>query len=240
MALLSKQYHKTMLVLLLLVLLLLNGCATAVRNSLPLDQLSAQAAMTSAQEYQIQPGDQLDVKFYYNTELNEQITVRPDGRISLQLAGEVKAAGLTPKELTSLLTRTYAAQLKNPEITVIVRSFTAQRVYVDGEVNKPGLVNLIDSTTALQSISQAGGLKDSARIDEVILMRRTADNKFTATLLNLEKALNGIDPKQDVILMPKDIIFIPKSHIANVNTWVDQYIRKNLPMSVSVGAYVNQ
>ena len=232
------RYLRTTLPLTLFALFLVSACTPAVRNPLPLDQLSDQAANIPSQEYRIQSGDQLDVKFFYNTELNEQITVRPDGRISLQLAGEIKAAGLTPAELTDLLIRKYAAELNNPKITVIVRSFTSQRIYVDGEVNKPGLVVLVAPTTVLQSIAQAGGLKDSARTDEVILIRRSADNKFTATMLNLETALDGSDAKQDIVLMPQDIIYVPRSHIANVNKWVDMYVRKNIPVTMGIGATV--
>jgi protein involved in polysaccharide export with SLBB domain len=224
--------------LLLSAPLLLSACTPAVMNPVPLDQLTAQAATIPQQEYRIQPGDQLDIKFFYNTELNEQSTVRPDGLISLQLVGEIRAAGLTPAQLTDLLTIKYAAELRNPEITVIVRSFSALRAYVDGEVNKPGMVNLIAPTTALQSISQAGGMKDTARIDEVILIRRSADNKLTATMLNLEKALDGTDAKQDIVLMPLDIIFVPRSHIGDVNVWIDQYIRKNFPIPFSLGSNI--
>jgi len=216
------------------LILLLTACAPAVKNPLPLEQLTAQTANTPQEEYLIQRGDQLDVKFFYNTQLNEQVTVRPDGRISLQLVGEIKAAGLTPAQLTDLLTGKYAAELNDPKITVIVRSFNTQRIYVDGEVNTPGMVNLVAPTTVLQSISQAGGLKDSARINEVILIRRGADKKITATQLNLEKALDGSDAKQDAVLLPQDIVYVPKSHIANVNMWVDQYIRKNLPVDLTI------
>ena len=216
------------------------ACSHAAAVKEPSSPATADTRKTPppAEEYRIQAGDQLDIKFYYNKDLNEQVTVRPDGRISLQLVKTVVAAGLTPEQLTDHLKKAYGAQLKNPEITVIVRSFGSQRVYVDGEVNKPGLVNLVDPTTALQSISQAGGLKDSARTDEVILIRRSADNKFTATMLNLEKALDGTDTKQDIVLMPLDIIYVPKSHIANVNVWVDQYIRKNIPVTMGIGATV--
>lgn len=235
---LLKESCGVLVLFLLFASLLLSACAPAVRNPLPLEQLTAQAAKTPLQEYRIQSGDLLDVKFYYNADLNEQITVRPDGRISLQLAGEIKAAGLTPAQLTDLLAKTYASELKNPAITVIVRSFSLQRIYVDGEVNKPGLVNLVAPTTVLQSISQAGGLKDTARTDEIILIRQGADNKFTATMLNLEKVLDGTDFKQDIALMPQDIIYVPKSHIANVNVWVDQYVRKNIPVTMGIGATV--
>ena len=94
------------------------------------------------QEYQIQIGDALDIKFFYHPELNESVMVRPDGRISLQLVHEVQASGLTPEQLRQNLRKKYEPQISQPEIAVIVRSFTAQKVYVDGEVAKPGLVPL--------------------------------------------------------------------------------------------------
>ena len=214
-----------------LILLILAGCTAAVRDPFPFNQLINQSKGATTGEYLIQPGDQLDVKFFYNPELNEQITVRPDGRISMQLVKEVTAAGMTPAQLTDFLTAKYGKELQQPELTVIVRTFSSQRVYVDGEVNKPGLVTLLAPTTALQSIVQAGGMKDTARTDEVILIRKGADNRIVTTMLNLEKALDGTDPAQDLPLFPCDIVFVPKSHIANVDVWVDQYIRKMLPVS---------
>jgi len=86
--------------------------------------------------YIIQAGDQLDIKFFYNPELNDSVTVRPDGKISLQLVDEVQAAGQTPAQLDDFLTEKYAKELRKPVITVIVKSFASQRVYVGGEVNR--------------------------------------------------------------------------------------------------------
>jgi protein involved in polysaccharide export with SLBB domain len=197
-----------------------------------------QATLRSAEkEYSLQVGDQLDIKFFYNPELNEQVTVRPDGRISLQLAHEIMVAGLTPAELAELLTKKYAMEVKRPEITVIVRSFSSQKVYVDGEVSKPGMVPLVGTVTVLQTISQAGGVKDTARTTEVIVIRRGADNQPLAIAVNLDKAIDGTDMSQDIALRPFDIVYVPKSAIANVNVWVDQYIRKNIP--VYTGIYYN-
>jgi protein involved in polysaccharide export with SLBB domain len=143
--------------------------------------------------------------------------------------------GLTPAELTDLLTKKYATEVKRPEITVIVRSFSAQRVYVDGEVAKPGMISLVGFMTVLPAISQAGGVKDSARTTEVIVIRRGADNKPLVIPVNLNKAIDGTDMSQDIILRPFDIVYVPKSPIANVNKWVDLYVRKNLPISISSG-----
>ncbi len=194
---------------------------------------AAQAA-TIEPEYRISIGDQLDIKFFYNPELNEQVIVRPDGRISLQLIPEVVANGLTPAALTRHLTEQYSKDLKQPQLTVIVRAFGAQRVFVDGEVGRPGLIPILGEMTALQAISQAGGMKETARTGDVIIIRRGAANKPTAFVVDLKKAHNGTDLSQDVSLAPADIVFVPRSHIANLNVWVDQYIRKNIPIPITL------
>ena len=183
------------------------------------------------QEYRIQPGDLLDIKFFYNPELNEQLPVRPDGRISLQLVQEIMAAGLTPAQLTAALKERYATELAKPEVTVIVRSvsLTAKMVYVDGEVNRAGMFNLTGPLTVLQSLSLAGGLRDTARSSEIILIRRDPNNRAAVQTVNIKKVLDGTDMGQDLILQPFDIVYVPKSPIANLNQWVDQYIRKNMP-----------
>ena len=156
----------------------------------------------------------------------------PDGRINLQLVNEIDVQRLTPRELTTLLKKSYSTEIDRPEIAVMVRSFSAQRVYVDGEVAKPGIITLTGPLTTLQAISQAGGLKETARENEVVLMRRGNDNKIIATMVDLSKAFNGTDHSQDVVLMPYDIVHVPRSPITNVNIWVDQYIRKNIPIGV--------
>lgn len=223
----------------LFLLLLLIACTHVVKNPTPLSQHSIQTSPYTEQEYRIQVGDQLDIKFFYNPELEEQVTVRPDGRISLQLVREIMTAGLTPAELTDLLTKKYAKELKMPEVTVIVRSFGSQRVYVDGEVAKPGIVPLVGFVTVLQAISQAGGMKDAARRGEVIVIRHGTANKPIALTVNVERIIDGTDMRQDIALKPFDIVYVPKSPIANVNVWVDQYIRKNIPISTGFGYYLN-
>ncbi len=153
----------------------------------------------------------------------------------MQLVKEIDAFGKTPAQLTNLLTEKYAPQIKNPEITVLVRSFGTQKVYVDGEVNKSGLVTLTEPMTVLQAVAQAGGFKDTAKRNEVILIRRGTDNKRITMTMDLENAIDGSDRAQDVLLMPYDIVYVPKSAVANVNLWVDQYIRKNLPIQPNIG-----
>lgn len=218
----------------LITLLLLSACSM-VRNPTPLDYPGVQATAVPTEDYHLQIGDQLDIKFFYHPELNDSVTVRPDGRISLQLVQELKAVGLTPQQLTEKLTKAYSAELEKPSIAVIVKAFNAQRVFVDGEVYKAGLVVMIGPMSVLQSISQGGGLKDTARTNEVIVIRRVAENKVASLVVNLDKAFDGTDVSQDIMLQPNDIVFVPKSPIANLDVWVDQYIRRLIPIPVSVG-----
>ena len=213
-------------------MMVLSACATTVKNPIP-PMAASTSPPTLSTEYRIQSGDQMDVKFFYNPELNEQVIVRPDGRISLQLANDIMAAGMTPQQLIDLLKKKYSTEISKPEIAVIIRTFSAQRVFVDGEVNKAGLVPLTDPMTVLQSISQAGGIKDTALLNGVIVIRRTSDNKLVAMQLNLEKALDNTDMSQDVTLKPNDIVYVPKTTIANMDVWVDQYIRRLIPGTAS-------
>lgn len=210
--------------------LLLTACATVHDPTTP---ESAKALIPSypLKDYLLQPGDQIDVKFFNNPELNELlVTIRPDGRISLQMAPEVMVAGLTPAQLTEQLTKIYEKELVNPGIAVIVRSFTSQRVFVDGEVFRPGMVNLAGTMTALQSIAQAGGCKEPADLSQVIIIRRTPEGKIVNIVANLKDAVYGVDREQDVVLAPYDIVYVPRSAVSNVNLWVDQYIRRNIPI----------
>ena len=220
-------------------ILLFTACAPVVRNTVPIPLTAAQSQPAAVTEYRIQPGDQLDIKFFYNPELNEQVIVRPDGRIALQLANDIMAAGLTPVQLTDQLKQKYSVEISKPEVAVIVRTFTSQKVFVDGEVNKAGLVPLTDPMTVMQSISQAGGIKDTAWLNGVIVIRRTPDNKIATMQLDLEKAIDNSDMSQDVTLKPNDIVYVPKNTITNVNVWVDQYIRKNIPISTGVTYGIN-
>jgi protein involved in polysaccharide export with SLBB domain len=216
----------------------LSACATTVINPI-LPPAATPSPPALSTEYRIQSGDQMDVKFFYNPELNEQVIVRPDGRISLQLVNDIMAAGLTPQQLMDQLKNKYSAEISKPEIAVIVRTFSAQRVFVDGEVTKAGLVPLTDPMTVLQSISQAGGIKDTALLDGVIVIRRTPDNKLVAMQLNLKKALDNTDMSQDVTLKPNDIVYVPKTTIANMDVWVDQYIRRLIPAILGVTYGIN-
>ncbi len=222
---------RTLLLLVSSVWFVLAACGPIAVNTVQHHVLDTQARAALQPEYRIGAGDELEIKFLHNPEMNERVPVRPDGRISVPLAKQIVAAGLTPGELENLLYQKYAPELKKPDVTVIVRRFEAQRIFVDGEVARPGLVPMMGPVTALQAIAQAGGFKETARVHEVLLIRQTREKPIVA-LLNMEEALKNSDMSQDVYLMPSDILFVPRSKIANVDLWVDQYIRRLIPFSL--------
>ena len=230
---------KTGCFVVIMFVLSLAECAAARQSAPPSGSQGGQsggaASRVPGPEYRIQVGDRLEIKFFYIPELNEQVIVRPDGRISLQLIPEIVAANLTLATLAKQLTERYAADLNQPQVAVIVREFGMQRVFVDGEVGSPGMVPILGPMTALQAISQAGGMKDTARSTEVIVIRRGTGDAPVALRVDLKKARDGRNLAQDITLAPLDIIYVPRSRIADVNLFVDQYIRKVLPFDWVIG-----
>jgi protein involved in polysaccharide export with SLBB domain len=210
---------------LLIIALLISGPVSCASQKATVEDVKplALAQTQGPGAYIIQPGDQLDIKFFYNPELNETIAVRPDGMISLQLIDEIQAAGLKPTELDGKLTDIYSRELKEPELTVIVRSFTRQRVYVGGEVNTPGLIVLPAGMTALQAVFQSGGFKETAEPSETLVIRKGENDKPVPIRIDLEAVLDA-NGGADFQLHPDDILYVPKSAIANANKFIDQYI----------------
>jgi polysaccharide export outer membrane protein len=203
------------------LLLLACGCASSPESTAPVPSAPVMG------EYRIQPGDQIDVRFPLNPELNVLTVVRPDGRISLKLVGEAMAEGHTPAELGQALEQAYATELRDPEIAVIVRGMAA-RIYVDGQIERPGEYVWNPQITALQAIAGAGGLRDTADEDRFVVLRRGTDGTQQVIAVDLEEGGEG---NRDVFLAPYDLVVVPASGVADVNKWVDQYIRQNIPVT---------
>ncbi len=210
-----------------LVFLALSACSDKqVYNTVPLGSPGT-VAPPVPEEYKIDVGDKLSIKLFYNPELNQEVVVRPDGRIALQLVNEIKVVGMTPAKLSELLTENYAKYLAQPpEISVILTAYPSMKFYVGGEIGGVGVKELPGPTTAMGAILNSGGFKDSADRNQVILMRKGPDNKPIYMCLDIEKAMKGIDPSQDIYLQAYDMIVVPRSGIADVDLWVEQYITK--------------
>lgn len=211
----------------IVVVVLLCACSSVTPDQLSTASTEQMAPRQNAgRDYRIQPGDELEVKFFYTPELNERLFVRPDGKIALQLlTDEIDVAGLTAQELNSLLTEQYAEELREPRIAVLLRSFSGQQVYVGGEVNQQGLVAFQPGMTPLQAVFRAQGLNHRAAPKEAIVVTRNADRRPQVLRVNLEDVLLGQAPGGDFSLQPNDIVYVPASRIAKANDFVRQYIR---------------
>jgi len=186
-------------------------------------------------EYALRVGDNLDVKFFYDPQLNENVVIRPDGRISLQLIGDVVAAGRTPTELTEALRERYDAVLREPEVAVIVRQFARGKVYVGGEVAKPGIIELDGTLSALQAIMQSGGFTTGAEERSVVLLRNRGSNEpATFQTVNLHDQLERIR-YTDVMLEPSDVLYIPQKQIAQAAEFFEEYVNKIVPIYRNMG-----
>ncbi len=216
------------------VLLSVLACApNTVVNPTPLVEFQKSAGLAPQKDYLIGVADNLDIKFLYNPEFNElNVPVRPDGRISLQLANDVQAAGLTVNQLREVLVEKYSSEIRKPEVAVIVRTFERNKVFVDGEVLFPGLVEIKGPVTLMHALSLARGWRETARLSNIIVIRKDAEGKSMATNVDLRKVLNGSDLSQDIQLLPYDIVYVPKSNIANVNKFVSEYINSVIPTRV--------
>jgi protein involved in polysaccharide export with SLBB domain len=208
-------------------------------SDLNTSELVEESAKESRTEYLLQVGDAIDIKFFYNSELNESVIIRPDGKISLQLIDEVVAAGLTPSELDGVLTDKYSQRLRYAEVAVIVKEFAGLRVYVGGEVNATGLIPMRGELTVLQAILQAGGYKDTAELKNVVILRNKGTQDPLFISLNLKQDLTTRTANNDILLKPCDIVFVPKTSIAKLGEFVDQYVNELVPAALSFGIVYN-
>ena len=193
----------------------LAGSAAQAQVNRPLAPL-AQPTVANATEhvaapppgYLIGPEDVLHVVFWRDADMSADVVVRPDGMITLPLVNDVQAAGLTPSELGTRLATAASRFFDQPNVTVIVRQINSRKVFITGEVSKPGEYPLTSPTTVLQVIAMAGGLKDYADAKNIVVMRK--DRASTKTFrFNYKDVSNHKRLEQDLELKPGDTIVVP-------------------------------
>lgn len=234
----------TLALLLITCCLLFAGCtavSVGVSDPVPIKLLVDSARSVNGQPYMIRAGDDLTVRFYYNPQLDEDIRVRPDGRISLSLIGELPAAGKQPEQLSNDITTAYARFFVKSTAVVIVRHPADEFVFIAGEVRTPGQIDIQQGArTVLDSIAASGGVTDNATLRSVILVRRSnIPDRPMVTELNLARALSGADTAQNLALAPGDLIYVPKSGMADTNLAIHLFLLNNLNLSTGATASAN-
>jgi polysaccharide export outer membrane protein len=166
-------------------------------------------------DYVIGPDDVLRVEFWRDKDLSADVMVRPDGKITLPVLNDVQAAGLTPDQLRDRVVELAKRYIEDPSLTIVVREIRSRKVFITGEVNKPGVYLLNDRITVLQLIAMAGGLTEFARSKNIIIMRpdsggtiRPAGQPVTFAF-NYKEVLARRNLKQNIELKPGDTVIVP-------------------------------
>jgi polysaccharide biosynthesis/export protein len=168
----------------------------------------ATAPAVTPPDYVIGVDDSLDVVFWQEKEMSASVAVRPDGKISLPLLNEIQAAGRTPEELRAAVTEAASKFVEGPTVTVVVKAINSRKVFITGQVGKPGPYPLIDATTVLQLISMAGGLAEYADSEQIRIVR-TENGKTIAQRFNYKDVSKGKNLTQNILLKPGDTIVVP-------------------------------
>jgi len=172
----------------------------------PDDKKPSPTAPAVTDEYRLSSGDKLRIEVYKDEHMSQSVQIRPDGKITLPLVGDLEATGRTPLELRDVITRQLKEYMNNPVVTVIVVEATAAIAYVMGEVNHPGAVTLQGGQlTVLQALAIAGGLKDFANAKNIRILRRGPAGIQTIAF-NYKDAIRGSAP---VYLRPGDTVVVP-------------------------------
>lgn len=159
--------------------------------------------------YVIGPNDVLAINVWREPEISRIVPVRPDGKISLPLIGELGASGLTPPKLEASIREELKAYLSNPEVTVIVQEVNSRKFNIVGEVARPGSYPLVDPLTVLDAIAVAGGFSEWADLKGVYVLRRLPDGTRIRVPFNYKDVVKGKKFYQNVELEPGDTIVVP-------------------------------
>jgi polysaccharide biosynthesis/export protein len=159
-------------------------------------------------DYKIGPQDVLRIDVWKENEISRITPVRPDGRISLPLLNDVQAAGLTPTQLAGVIADGLKKYITNPQVTVGVTEINSRRIYVTGEVTKPGAFPLQANMTVLQALTSSGGFTQFAKIKGIYVLR-TEDSKQVKHPFNYKDVVKGKHPELNIVLQPGDVIVVP-------------------------------
>ena len=159
--------------------------------------------------YVIGVDDVLAINVWKEPDVSKTVPVRSDGKISLPLAGEVQASGMTPRQLELDLSRRLASYISQPEVTVIVEEIKSQKFNILGQVAKPGAYPIANNPTVLDAIALAGGFRDFAKQKSIYVLRRNPDGTETRLSFNYKEMIKGKNADQNVKLQPNDTIVVP-------------------------------
>lgn len=212
------------------------GCGTPSPTKVrSLDVVEGTAAGTDT-SYRLQVGDSLGIHYLAFPDLDDTVSVGPDGRIALRYITDFPVAGLTLAEASKATAERYEGVLRHPGISITIKGYALQQVYVSGEVNSPGIIRSSIPLTASGAIAQAGGVKLSTGWShEALLLRRRPDGAIVYYKLGFHGDLPGSDG--DPILRSNDLIYVPRTIIASVADFLQANVTRVIPVTVGLSFY---
>lgn len=184
-------------------------------------------------QYTIGKGDVLEISVWGYPELSRTLTVRPDGAISFPLIDhQIITEHLTPEELDIKLTYSISKEIKDPKVTVIVKEFASKKIWVVGEVVNPGPFPFEGALTTMEAVIGAGGYRDSAYLENVVVIRNRMSDEPEAWMVNLTEVITEQEVYLDVPLQAGDVVYVPRSFIGKLDNFMD-FFRG----TVAVGIY---
>ncbi|HWP84192.1 MAG TPA: polysaccharide biosynthesis/export family protein [Terriglobia bacterium] len=168
----------------------------------------AATAEVSGSEYQVGPGDVIAISVWKEPDVSTTVLIRPDGKISLPLVNDLAVAGKTPMEIQSLVTEKLSPFIKDPNVTVTVKEINSKKVFVLGQVGRAGVYQIMQPTTVLQILTQAGGLAPFAN-QKGIYVLRMQNGKQERFPFNYKDVVKGEKMEQNILLQPGDTVVVP-------------------------------
>ncbi len=185
------------------------GAASSTPVGVPTNSQVEKRSLVSTEDYVIGVDDILAISVWKEPDLSRTLPVRPDGKITLPLVGDVAAAGKTPQRLQQELRQSLASYVAVPEVAVIVQEVKSQKFNIIGEVAKPGSYSLGESMTVLDAIAQAGGLGVYAKSNAIYVLRLRSDGSSVKLPFHYKQVLKGTNLSQNVRLESHDTIVVP-------------------------------
>jgi polysaccharide biosynthesis/export protein len=183
-------------------------------------------------EHVLSPGDEFEIRFPFYADLNDRVIVGPDGRLSLQLINTVAVGGLTVAAATKLLNERYAKVLRDPQVSVTMRTYAPEEIFVDGWVANPGIVRSDVPLTVSRALAQAGGVKSGAHTGAVLVLRRTPDGVVHYYPVALGGYGGAGVGSEAPLLSTYDAVYVPQGVLGSISDFLANYLR-NVPFFVN-------
>lgn len=216
---------KTRLMLLVLLgLLALGSCAMPKPNPKPPPPLPEGPFKVTPPAYYIVPEDVIEIQVWQNADLSRDAIVRPDGKIAMPLVGDLLAMGLTLTQLDEELTKQLSEYIRAPDVSVAVKKFGGEKIFILGAVASPGVHKFRGFTRLVEAIGMAKGCTRAARLEQVLVIRGDINKKPEVIVINYEDIIKKGDQSKNITIQSNDIIYVPSTFISDVA----HFLRNNL------------